>query len=696
MTSPRTAVDFSSASEPRWRLTAGATEAELVLGPAGLSLAALTDGRSGVSPRFVERHPMTVLSLAGERLGARQWRLRSWDAEEADRSILLRIGLEVTVAGGALALTEAVWLAADLPVLRRWVEVSNEGETSLTIERYHLLDLGLDRDPAVTPLDLLTVDAFAGHRWDRWEPGDANFAVHERRLRPGEAARFSVGAYQQGCSWLALAGDGVGAAVGLEYDGAAQFRVFDAARTAGAASWGTAVEAPTGVRLVADTADAINVRLEPGEAWRSPAAFVALFAGDWDDAAHVTHALVERHLAPPPPDDDFPYVIFNSWGYAWDIDPQRLLACLDLAAEIGVEVFVADYGWARDVGDWVPVGDRMPPLPDLAPLVRERGMKLGAWMGFANAAPTAPVLVEHPEWRAYPNDWGSFKSRALCLAEPAVRDWAAAEVVRVVGDHDLDYLVHDFEPITPCTHPAHRHPPDPAGYHSAAGYNEVLRRVRAAHPHLVIENCEGGGRVMTYAMVQLHDTSITSDGPVLRDALARRQALYGATYPFPLRYCDNYMEERPTDVACHSSMIGGPWILMDQLTAWSPAEVETARRNVALYKRIRPRFRDARVYHLRRPDGAAWDALQVHQPSTDRGVLFLFQPPAATSDQATPTLRGLDPTRLYRLSSQMIEETWTVSGADLAREGLVRSMEPGSSDVILVDPASDAAGVTRG
>jgi alpha-galactosidase len=249
--------------------------------------------------------------------------------------------------------------------------------------------------------------------------------------------------------------------------------------------------------------------------------------------------------------------MFNSWGYAFDVDPGSLLRCLDLAAEIGVEVFVADYGWARDVGDWVSVGDRMPPLPELRRLVHERGMKLGAWMGFANAGVGMPVLEEYPGWCTYPDDWGSFKSRALCLAEPSVREWVTGEVIRVVGEYGIDYLVHDFELVTPCTHPKHSHPADPGGYHSAMGYNEVLRRVREVHPKLVIENCQGGGRLMTYAMVQLHDTSITSDGPVLRDALARRQALYGASYPFPLRYCDNYMEERPTDVACHSSMIGG-------------------------------------------------------------------------------------------------------------------------------------------
>src|SRR5215217_5729993 len=628
-------VMFVDVRAPRWRVTGGELSVDLEFGPEGLSLVSLARAS------LVQGHPLVFLSLAGEPGDGRRWGLRSWTSNEETRSVRLDVTMETTTAGGVLAVTETIWVATDVPVLRRWVAVRNEGRAEVEVKRYHLIDLALDYDLTVGQVDLFSVDAFAGHRKDRWEPGDANFALREESVGPGEAVRFGVGAYQERCAWLALGQDGAGVAVGLEFDGTAELRVFDAARSAGAGSWGGQENSKHGVRLVGAPIEDVNVRLGPGDEWRSPAAFVAMFEGGWDGAAQVTHALVERHLAPPVPDESFPYVMFNSWGYAFDVDPASLLRCLDLAAEIGVEVFVADYGWARDVGDWVAVGDKMPPLPELRRLVHERGMKLGAWMGFANAGVNAPVMVEHPEWCAYPIDWGSFQSRALCLAEPAVREWVTAEVIRVVGEYGIDYLVHDFELVTPCTHPKHGHPPDPGGYHSAMGYNEVLRRVREAHPRLVIENCQGGGRLMTYAMVQLHDTSITSDGPVLRDALARRQALYGASYPFPLRYCDNYMEERPTDRACHSSMIGGPWILMDQMTAWTDLDVTVAKRNIALYKRIRSRFRDARIIHLRRPDGAEWDGLQVHQPATDKGVVYLFQPPAATGDQVECSLRGL-------------------------------------------------------
>ena len=50
--------------------------------------------------------------------------------------------------------------------------------------------------------------------------------------------------------------------------------------------------------------------------------------------------------------------------------------------------------------------------------------------------------------------------------------------------------------------------------------------VRRAHPHLVWENCEDGGCMMTYRMARLCHTSITVDNIA---AYATRQGVYGAS-----------------------------------------------------------------------------------------------------------------------------------------------------------------------
>lgn len=689
----RPSIERIEGEQPIWRLLNESIELYVTANPHGLSMVTMRDIAANNTWLSSEGHPLLYLSLnQPERIVLDSWQMRDWHVTQDGEAVQLDVELMAEVAGSRLALVESLWLAPGLPVMRHWVTLRNESTQSVRVEGYHLLDLVLNHDVIQDPLHLFYVDVFAGHRRDRWEPGDLNFDTHEQLFEAGGAVRLAMGAYQQQCSWLAIRRtDRAGIVVGLEYDGAAEMRVFDAGRVAGGQHWCANGVIGQGVRLAAMPADPLNVEVPPGERWQSPAVFWAMFASDstddWDSATHVTHEFVERYLAPAWPDEQFPYVVFNSWGYGFNLTRDALLRCLDVAAEIGVEMFDADYGWQRALGDWVPVDKHMPMLGDLSRMVHERGMKFGVWMAFANADPGVPLLDEHPDWVAYPDDWGSFRSRALCLANPETRDWVTEQAIRLVGEYKIDYLKHDFELITPCTSPNHNHPPDPSGYHSAMGYQEVLRRLRQAHPHLLIENCQGGGRAMTFDMVKWHDASISSDGPVLSHAFSRRKALYGMSYVFPLRYCANYMEERPTDYACQSSMIGGPWILMDRASEWTAEDIASARRNVALYKQIRPLFRGGRVYHLRAPAEASCDALQV-QHLGGQGVLLLFHP---HSTQATPgwqlhvVLKGLDVAHSYRLHSSLGGESWRVGGALLMKEGLKRALKPGQSEVILLE-----------
>ncbi len=672
------ACDFTPGVQPMWKLRNEYLEMELCACSRGLCLISLLDKSSGTSWLESAYHPLTYVSFQPS-VDMNGWTLQDWVCEEEEGAIRL----EVTLTHGSIVLVESLWLSFTIPVFRRWVELHNTGGHAQEVLQYHLLDLWLQHDLRDSSLNLFYVEAFAGHRWDRWDPGDASFALHNLELAAGDAMRLPVGAYQQCCSWIALRRpDGAGLVSGLEYDGPAEFRLLDVARVPGASTWRSSVYMDRGVRLVASPVEALHVRVAPDGIWRSPAAFLGIFDGDWDAAAQVTHALVEHKLSPPYPDKSFPYVIFNTWGYAWDLTPEITLRCLEVAADVGVEVFVADYGWARGVGDWVSLPVRMPRLDELAEKVHSLGMKFGAWMAFANASPESNILHEHPNWTAWPNDWGSFGTRALCLAEPEVRQWVTDQVIRVVKTYGLDYIVHDFELITPCEHPAHSHPPDPAGYHSAEGYRQVLWDLRRACPDLIIENCQGGGRIMTYAMTTMHDTSITTDGAVLLDPLGRRRALYGASYPFPLRYCASYMQESPSDYSCRSCMIGGPWILMGRAAEWNALEVETVRRNVALYKRVRPLFREAQVYHLRYPDGVGWDGLQVHHPSKDIGAVLLFRPNGSSPVQVK--LKGLDPDVAYSLVSTD-GRIWEVGGDELMRLGISLDIPEQGSEVILLE-----------
>src|SRR5205807_4802354 len=124
------------------------------------------------------------------------------------------------------------------------------------------------------------------------------------------------------------------------------------------------------------------------------------------------------------------------------------------------------------------------------------------------------------------------------------------------------------------------------------GLDQIIASVQAATPGVVWENCEDGGSMQTFKMVQQYVTSVVNDAD---DALTTRRAVYGATYPFPPRYTERYMMDEPNDTYhTRSYMFGGPFIVMNRITRWSEDTIDFVRREVGMYKSMRELVRDAK------------------------------------------------------------------------------------------------------
>lgn len=143
------------------------------------------------------------------------------------------------------------------------------------------------------------------------------------------------------------------------------------------------------------------------------------------------------------------------------------MAAIDVAGEIGLEVFVLDLGWARQIGDWRPDPTRFP--RGLAPLVNKAhslgircefnynsgrlnhlisSIRFGLHMPLAQASVTSPVLVEHPNWAAFPlspSTTDYFGATALCLGNEPARSWLTGEILRMIKEYNIDYIVQDGE-----------------------------------------------------------------------------------------------------------------------------------------------------------------------------------------------------------------------------------------------------------
>ncbi|MBI3695886.1 MAG: alpha-galactosidase [Acidobacteria bacterium] len=619
-------------------------------------LASFQDKRSG---KHWSASPNTVADLIN--VGTRNFKLDSRTAYSfvtASQSDIEKEGKRLTIVLRPLGVPAEVTFEAEVysqhPFVRQRYRLKNLGSRDWVASSASFLKASFQDDNHV----------FRSFHVNQWVDGgrQGNFETFETDLAQLAAPLVvASGSYAQHCSWLALLdARNAGLAIGWEFNGRAQMVVshdFD----------------KDSVNLEGSIS-ALNQRIEPGQVFELPAVFIGAFTGDWDEAAYRTQSFVEAVLSSALPDRrDFPYVIWDSWGYQLDIDEVSLRRAADIAARLGVEVFTIDLGWAKMIGDWSADPIKFPSgMRALSDYVHARGMKFGLHFPLTQADPNSPILRRNPNWSAFPRAReGFFDAVALCPAHEPAKQWIIAEALRLIQEYNVDWILQDGVNMVPeCTRTNHTHEPGNGNYANAVhGIDEIVAAIRARSPQTAWENCESGGRMMTYQMVRHYATSIASDDS---DELITRQAVYGATFPFPPRFTDRYMPlETVSKFFLRSGMIGGgPLILMSRLDEWSEDDIALAASEMKLYKSVRRLIRDGRAFHLTpRPDGQRTEVHQSYNRRMDRAVIFVFRNSSPESRQ-TVIARGLQPGSEYRVQLEEAGTTVFASGRELMESGI--------------------------
>jgi alpha-galactosidase len=621
--------------------------------------------------------PLAALSVDGAPVawaGARQLGLdRAPDGVQT-------LTLEARSADGALTLLQRVELFPDRPFVRLWATLTNQGARPVTVTGCDILSLELPQ----APLYLFHVDQFS------WAYRRDFFSEHQAQIWPNrtplEIRMGSFPSHHNGpssCAWFALRPPphdhdeeapphrGPGLVCGIEFNGKSRLL-----------AWAT--PAASSIR---STIEALGHTLAPGAAFELPACFLGRYHGDWDEAGYVTQRFAEAYVHPPLPDERYPWVQYNSWKYGQEIDEAQQLAVIDRCAELGIELVVLDLGWARAIGDWRPDPRKFP--RGLAPLTaraRSHGMRFGVHMALAQCSLDAPVATEHPDWLAGEYD-DYFGAGFLCLGHRPCREWLAGEILRLLDEEQIDYIIQDGEDMVKlCRRSDHSHAPGDSNYSgSQLGLDLLIAQLRRERPGLVLENCEDGGCMLTYKMARLYHTSITVDNIA---TYATRQGVFGASYPFSPRYSVRYMEDDPTPYTLASAIFGGPLILMQRIGDWDAQQVADTRAAIAQYKRLRGLIRDAKIIHLRRPranvpgGGWGWDAIQAVAPAQDRSVVMVYR---AQGDLPARTFRprGLLPDVTYRVT--LAGEASAHSGAALAEDGLLVALPEFGAAIVEIE-----------
>jgi len=453
----------------------------------------------------------------------------------------------------------------------------------------------------------------------------------------------------------------------------------------------------------------------------TPTVFLGAFSGGSEAAGIVLRRWVARVLlnAADMKSPSYPLLAENSWGEGMEINEERAQSMIADAARLGLEMFHLDAGWFRGVGDWYPHPQRFPHgIAALADRAHHVGLKFGMWVDWTQAGTSTDpgaLNVHDPRTRNWltrdvPADWkpAPFKGVTIDIGYAPARAWCARELNRLVRDDHLDMLEHDGYLVAEgCTRGDHPHAscarsllgPEPwligsnstdVSYHAAKAYYQLYENLRLKYPHLLLEACNDGGRMIDFGTAAHTDYFSITDS---YDPLSNRRAFYDASHVLPAPMLECYVEKYPArdlanfTYALRSGMMGWCTIMQDT-TTWTVEQHRAAQRAFQLYKtRLRPLIRSGDLYHVSaRPDGVHWDALEYFSPDRKQGVVYVFRGSTPTQKEDTFLLEGLQPGSQYQVDFEdHPSENRRVSGHELMRRGLAVSLpEPESSELVFI------------
>jgi len=469
-----------------------------------------------------------------------------------------------------------------------------------------------------------------------------------------------------------------------------------------------------------------RTRVGPGQRFETPVIFVGGFSGGIDGAGNGLRRWVRQVLTNPLTwkKPDYPMLVNNTWGSGMNVDQHLVHRMIADAADLGIEMFQLDAGWANGIGDWTPSLGRFPTaLAAVVDDAHNRGMKFGLWADWTLAGrstrpgalnafdPTmAGWLVTDPPSDAKPD---SFRGELIDLGVPAAKAWAQSEVERLVTTYKLDMLEHDGYLVAQgCERRDHPHAaPDPAStrvyedldatwveganstdvsYHAVRAYYDIHATLRKNHPDLLLEVCNDGGRMVDFGSAAYGDYFSITDA---YDPLSNRRAFYDASHVLPPAMLESYVEYWSAPrienfiYMIRSGMMGWATMMLDT-TVWTPEQHQAAKAQFALYKtELRPLIRTADLYHIsERPDGIHWDGMEYFDPQRRRGVVFVFHASTEREPRHTFVLKGVRPDRQYRVQfNDRTSPDRVVSGAELLETGLTVFLPmPRTSELIFI------------
>lgn len=551
-----------------------------------------------------------------------------------------------------------------LDIIKRWVEVENTGSAPISFERLFSAGFSL---PGMDPYTFENTNgAWGGEFLPCRTVLDGGNLVYESHR----------GASNHNQSPYFIAHRGATETRGAVYFGSlaysGNFKVI-----AGRDLYGI-----TRVSLGMNDFD-FSHTLEPGAHFETPPVYCGKTEGLGEMSRQMNRFCLE-HLLPSRFRAETLPVLYNSWEateFNVNVADQTRLA--EIAAGIGVELFVMDDGWfgARNndragLGDWIVNPAKFPGgLDELIGNVNALGMDFGLWVEPEMVNPDSDLYRAHPDWTYhFPHRYADELRHQLVLnmTRSDVQAYILDCLDRLLTDHNIRYIKWDMN--RPFSQVGAENLADPKMYsylHTMAVYR-IVDELKRRHPAVQFESCASGGGRCDLGAISHFDQVWTSDNT---DGIDRMTIQKGYSMLHPIKTMRAWVTDiaginKPCslDFRFHIAMQGALG-LGGNLEKYSPEELEICRRNVTLYKEIRPLVQFGDLYRIL--DADRDEVLCNQYVSRDKMQAVLFLSARGTrffKKKMNLRFAGLAPDRAYAFTLDGV--AYKKGGAFLMEVGL--------------------------
>ncbi|MBR1739914.1 MAG: alpha-galactosidase [Ruminococcus sp.] len=428
--------------------------------------------------------------------------------------------------------------------------------------------------------------------------------------------------------------------------------------------------------------------LEPGESFSAPEVVMVHSDKGIGKMSRTFHDLYRNNLIRGEYKDKRRPILINNWEATYfNFDTDKLISIAKEASKLGIEMLVMDDGWFghRDsdnssLGDWFVYEKKIKGgLKYLVDEVNKLGMKFGIWFEPEMISPDSELYKAHPDWAI------QVKGRPLTLcreqyvldySQKEVRDYVYGMMRKILDSANIEYIKWDmnrqltevgsnFLPKERQRELWHRY---------VLGVYDLMGRLTTDYPHILLENCSGGGARFDPGMLYFSPQIWCSDDT---DAIERLKIQHGTSMCYPcsamgahVSDCPNHTVGRntPFKTRGHVAMVGTFGYELD-ITRIPQEDRDAVPGQIEEFKKYNPLVRTGdhyRIGDMFRDN--TWDAWMFVAKDKNEALFEFVQVLARPNERSRRIkLKGLEENAFYYEES---EPDKLISGAALMNAGI--------------------------